>query len=132
MNLNVSQVVQLWEHVKFGPHNLIQAPRTYGEARYVIPSCDLQVLHARRVSWGPGRRWAQDYQDRLDYERVEISHPEFYVELEAPYSTLMYYCAQPHRRHMSSYICAYRYDLDHCGDLQYLSDALMYFDLIQE
>jgi hypothetical protein len=132
MNLTISQVVHMWEHVKFGDHNYTESPRTYGEARYVLPFCGMEIRHAKLVTWGPIQRWYTDYPDRLEYDRVEIHHDQFYAELEAPYNTLLYYCKHRGHRSMSHAYFRDKYDLDSCGDVSYLSDVITYLDLIRE
>ena len=131
MNLKIAQVVHLWERVKFSRPSYFAGPRAYGEARYVIPSCDIEVVHARRVMWGPVSKWGTHYPNELKYEVIEISHPEFYVEVTAPYNTLLYYCKDAGRRSLSHAWYKHTYDLDYVGDVSYLTHALMYFDLIQ-
>lgn len=130
--LTISQVVQLWETAKFHPSKYIVSARAYGEARFVIPSCDIEVVHAKRVVWGPVHKWGADYTDKLEYEWVEIQHPECYVEVMAPYNTLLYYCKHPGRKRLSHSYYRDKYDLDYVGDVSYLKHALTYHDLIQE
>lgn len=132
MNLHIDQVTQLWEIAKFSPLNYFVGPRAYGEAGYVIPSCDIEIVHARRVMWGPVHKWGTDYPNDLKYDVIEISHPEFYVEVQAPYNTLLYYCKHPGRKRLSHSYYRDKYDLDYVGDVSYLKHALMYFDLILE
>jgi hypothetical protein len=132
MTLTIDQAVQLWEIAKYHPLNYFHAPQAYGEARFVIPSCDITVLHAHRVMWGPLRKWGTDYPDRLEYEWVEISHPEFYVEIMSLHHTLLYYCKNPVRKARSHSYFKDRYDLEWVGDVSYLHDALTYHDLIKE
>jgi len=132
MNLKIYQVVQLWEIAKFSPLKYLEGIRAYGEARFVIPSCDIEVVHAKCVVWGPVHKWGTDYTDKLEYEWVEIHHPECYVEVMAPYNTLLYYCKHPGRNRLSHSYFKHTYDLDYVGDVSYLKYALTYFDLIQE
>lgn len=132
MNLKIYQVVQLWEIVKFSRPSYLEGIRAYGEARFVIPSCDIEVVHARRVMWGPVHKWGTDYTDKLDYEVIEIHHAEFYVEVMAPYNTLLYYCKDRGRNHLSHPYFKDTYDLDYVGDVSYLKDAIMYLDLIRQ
>jgi hypothetical protein len=130
MNLKIAQVVQLWEQVKFSHVSYLQGVRSYGEARYVMPAWDMEIIHARRVIWGPVRKWGTDYPLELKYEVIEISHAEFYVEVQAPYNTLLYYCKDRGRKHLSHAWFKDKYDLDWVGDVSYLKDFLTYVDLI--
>ena len=131
MNLKIYQAVQLWEIAVYHPLRYFYAPQAYGEAVYRIPSCDITLVHARRVVWGPVRKWGAKYTDKLEYECVEISHPECYVEIHTVYNTLMYYCKDPLRRESSHPYFKHTYDLDYVGDVSYLKHALIYHDLIQ-
>jgi hypothetical protein len=97
-----------------------------------MPAWDMEVIHARRVIWGPVRKWGTDYLDKMNYDVIEISHPEFYVEVQAPHNTLLYYCKDLSRKHLSHSYFRDKYDLDYVGDVSYLNDAIMYLDLIQE
>ena len=129
--LKIHQAVQLWEIAKYSPHNYFHAPAGYGESVFVIPSCDIQILQAHRVMWGPVCKWGVNYPDRLEYEWVEISHPEFYVEIMVLNNTLNYYCKDPERKRRSNRYFKDKYDLEWLGDVSYLHEALTYHDLIQ-
>lgn len=131
MNLKIDQAVQLWEIAVYHPLQYFVAAQAYGEAVYKIPACDITLVHARRVVWGPVTKWGANYTDKLEYDWVEIHHPEFYVEIYTVHNTLMYYCKDPLRRRSSHPYFKHTYDLDYVGDVSYLKHALIYHDLIQ-
>lgn len=132
MTVTMHQAVRLWEVARYSDLKHLVGAGAYGEAIYKIHGCDVQVMNSHRVEWGPVTKWGHTFKERLEYEWVEISHPEFYIEIQAPLAALWWYCTHADLRNRSHSYFEYRYDLDWVGDVSYLADVITYLDLIQE
>ena len=137
MNLEIQDVVKLYQLVRSPPCNYMQACREYGVARFVIDGWDIEITHARLMEWGPIKRWGYQWHDHLYYELIKVEHADFLIELDAHPGALMYHSTNvhtvwdSHTRHVGGNKShKYCYNLDWCGDMSVLEEVFVYHCLI--
>lgn len=131
MTLTIEQVVKLYEQARDPSFNYMQAPQEYGVACWNISAWNIQVSLARLTVWGPIERWGQLWKETLQYDRIEITHEDFLIELEAHAGALACHSSIADTRSHSSHYRQHFYDLAWLGDASVIEQVFVYHDLVR-
>ena len=130
MRLSVGDVVKLYEQAKLVDHNYMVASPSYGVARWSLKAWNIDVQQERLVTWGPVERWGLVWKEHLNYEKIQIAHDDFLIELEAHYGALAYHSSCAHTRSRDYKFYKNHFSLDWCGDVSLIQEVFVYHDLI--
>ena len=129
--LNIKNVIKLYEQVSQGPFNYIAGSPCTGSANWFMPGWDIMISRTNHTLWGPITRWGRTYHDIFEYVTIEITSPDFLIQLDASMQAMGAHTDIRNSIRRSMYKNSkHEYTLEWCGDVSILEEVFVYHDLV--